>query len=266
MDDLNAAKTADVKAFFDLFYAPNNATLTVVGDFDVAEAKAVIQQYYGGIPRGTDTPPVVCQSKFSPGVIRRVWPDAKASLPGVLVAFRIPEYKSDDIPALELLSTIMGQGINSQGESSRINKSVVREKKLAQAAFVLSNPAAPRRGPGVLLVLGIANQGVTPDSLTKGLLEEFARVAREGVTDAELAKAKNGYRTQLITQQQQALPKAEALQIANMFLGNPEAVNTGWRRYLAVTQADIKRIAGIYFQPENALILLITPVTPAGTQ
>jgi predicted Zn-dependent peptidase len=253
MEDLNAARVPDVKAFFDLYYTPNTATLTVVGDFDVAQTKDLVQQYFGEIPRGAEPPPVVCQARFSPGIIRRTWPDAKATLPGVLVAYRVPEYQSEDMPALELLSTILGQG-----ESSRINQTVVREKKLAQAAIVLANPAAPRRGPGVLLALGIANQGVTPDSLEKGLSEEFARVVREGVTDAELDKAKNGYRTLLITQQQRTLAKAEAIQTANMFLGSPEAVNTNWRRFLAVTVADIKRIAGTYLRPENALVLLIT--------
>jgi zinc protease len=254
MADLDAAKTADVKAFFDLYYAPNNATLTVVGDFDPPQAKELVQQYFGDIPRGPAPPPVICDAKFSPGKIHRVWPDSKATLPGVLVAYRVPEYKSDDMPPIELLATILGQG-----ESSRINKTVVRERKLAQFAIVLANPASPRRGAGVLLALGIANQGVSPDSLEAGLTAEFARISREGITEAELAKAKNGYRTQLITQQQQTLPKAEALQTANLFLGDPEAVNTNWRRFLAVTTADIKRVAATYFRPENSLVLLITP-------
>ncbi len=253
MDDLNAAKTPDVKAFFDLYYAPNNATLTVVGDFDPTPAKALIQQYFGEIPRGQTPPPVTCEAAFSPGAIRRTWPDPKANLPGVMLAYRLSEYKSADTPALELLASILGQG-----ESSRINKTVVREKKLAQAAVVLSNPFGPRRGPGVLLALGIANQGVKVDSIAAGLAAEFDRVAREGVTEAELEKAKNGYRTQLIIQQQQALNKAEALQSASLFLGDPEAVNTNWRRFLAVTGADIKRVAAKYFRPENSLTILIT--------
>ena len=254
MLDLNAARTADVKAFFELYYAPSNATLTVVGDFDPPEAKRLIEQYFAGIPKGKEPPAVTCEAKFDPGMIRRPWPDPRANLPGVLLAYRVPEYRHADTPAIDLLTTILGQG-----ESSRINKSVVRERKLAQFAVVLSNPASPRRGPGVLLALGISNQGVTPDSLEAGLAAEFARVVREGVTEAELNKAKNGYRTQLITQQQQALAKAEALQSAALFLGDPEAVNTNWRRYLAVTAADIKRVAASYFRPENSLILLITP-------
>ena len=253
MEDLNAAKTPDVEAFFKLYYSPNNAILTVAGDFDPAATKALIERYFGEIPRGPTPPPVQCTATFNSGTIRRTWPDAKASLPAVMLAYRLPEYRSDDMPALELLATILGQG-----ESSRINRSVVREKKLAQGAIVLSNPFGPRRGPGVLLALGIANQGVSPDSISSALVGEFDRVVREGVSESELAKAKNGYRTQLITQQQQALNRAEALQSANLFLGDPEAVNTNWQRFLAVTGDDIKRVAAKYLRTDNALIILIT--------
>jgi zinc protease len=253
MEDLNAAKTEDVKAFFDLYYTPNNATLTVAGDFDPAEARALILQYFGDIPRGAEPPPVVCEARFGAGAIRRTWPDPKASLPAVMLAYRLPEYRHEDAPALELLGSILGQG-----ESSRINKSVVRDQKLAQAAFVLSNPFGPRRGPGVLLTLAIANQGISSDSIAAALAAEFDRVAREGVSPAELDKVKNGYRTQLIIQQQRALNRAEALQTARMFLDGPEAVNTNWRRFLAVTPDDIKRVAGRYFRPDNSLMILIT--------
>jgi predicted Zn-dependent peptidase len=256
MADLNAAKVGDVQAFFDLYYRPNNAILTVVGDFDPAEAKALITQYFSDIPRGSDPPPVECQPGFGGGQIRRPWPDSKATLPALVLAYRIPEYRHEDFPAIQLLSTILGQG-----ESSRLNKAVVRDQKLAAAAFVLANPAGPRRGPGVLLTLGIANQGVSIDSLEAGVAAQYARLVSEGVSDAELSKAKNAYRTQLITQQQQALYKAEALQQANLFLGDPEAVNSNWKRYLAVTQDDIKRVAGRYFRPDNSLVLLITPET-----
>jgi zinc protease len=254
MDDLNAAKTEDVKAFFDLYYTPNNAILTVVGDFDTAEAKRLIEQYFGDIPRGRTPPPVECAPGYGAGAIRKVWPDPRANLPGVLLAYRLPEASHADMPALSLLATIMGQG-----ESSRINKRVVREKRLAQFAVTLPNPGGPRRGPGVLLTLAVTNQGVSNDSLEASLVAEFRRVVDEGVTAEELTKAKNSYRTQLITQRQEALYKAETLQSANLYLGGPDAVNTNWRRYLAVTVDDVKRVAGSYLRAENSLVLMITP-------
>ncbi|HYN22128.1 MAG TPA: pitrilysin family protein, partial [Thermoanaerobaculia bacterium] len=164
MSDLNAAKTSDVKAFFDLYYTPNNATLVVVGDFEPAEAKRLVEQYFGAIPRGKEPPAPSCAASFNPGAIRRPWPDPQANIPGVVLAYRVPEYRHADTPALTLLTTILGQG-----ESSRINRAVVRDRKLAQAVIVLANPFGPRRGPGVLLAFGVANQGVSADSLEPGL-------------------------------------------------------------------------------------------------
>jgi len=254
MDDLNAAKTEDVKAFFDLYYAPNNAILTVAGDFEVAAAKQMITQYFASIPRGQDQPAVSCDQPFGSGQIRRRWPDAKANLPGVLLAYRIPEYKHADFPALSLLATILGQG-----ESSRINKAVVRDHKLAQFSVSLLNPASPRRGPGVFLTLAVVNQGVDVDSLEGALSAQVARIASDGVSAAELSKAQNSYRTGLITQQQQALARAEALQTAHMFLGDAAAVNSDWKRFIAVTVDDVKRVAKAYLVPENSLALLIVP-------
>jgi predicted Zn-dependent peptidase len=100
---------------------------------------------------------------------------------------------------------------------------------------------------------------VSADSLERGLASEVTRVATAGVTPAELTKSKNTYRTQLITERQQSLFKSEALQIANLFLGDPQAVNADWKRYLAVTVEDIKRVAGRYLRADNALALLIVP-------
>jgi zinc protease len=254
MADLDAARTEDVQAFFDLYYAPNNAILTVVGDFDSAETKALIERYFGDIPRGAPPPPVACSQPMSPGQIRKTWPDSKANLPAVLVAYRIPPSDHPDLPALDLLATILGQG-----ESSRINQTVVRGEKLAQFALTEANLAGPRRGPGILLTLAIANAGVALDSLEASVLAQYARVVQEGVTAAELTKAQNAHRTRLINQLQQALFKAEALQSANLFLGDPEAVNTDWRRYLAATPDDIRRVAATYLVPANSLVLLITP-------
>ena len=254
MDDLNAAKTEDVKAFFDLYYAPNNATLVVAGDFDPATTKKLISDYFGNIPRGQDAPAVTCDQPFGRGQIRRRWPDAKANLPGVLLAYRIPEYRHADFPALSLLSTILGQG-----ESSRINKAVVRDLKLAQFSVSLLNPASPRRGPGVFLTLAVVNQGVVVDSLEQALAAQVARIATDGVSAAELEKARNAYRTALITQNQQALNRAEAIQSARLYLGDAEAVNTNWRRFMGVTVEDVKRVARTYLVPENSLALLIVP-------
>jgi predicted Zn-dependent peptidase len=254
MTDLDAAKTEDVKAFFDLYYTPNNATLTLVGDFDTAEAKQLIQQYFGDIPRGKQPPPVTCETKFNAGERRESVTDAKATLPAILRIYLVPEYRTPDHAALELLSTILGGG-----ESSRMNRAIAREAKAALATQVGLDVTGPHRGPSTFAALAIANQGVSTDSVDKLIAQEIAKIVSSGVTDEELTKAKNSRRAGEIFGRQQALRTAESLQAASMYLGSASAFNTDLDRYMKVTKDDIKRVAQQYLRPENSTVILIKP-------
>ncbi|NUQ21353.1 MAG: insulinase family protein, partial [Gemmatimonadaceae bacterium] len=180
MDDLNAATTADVRQFFHLYYAPNNATLVVAGDFRPAEAKKLITQYFGDIPRAQAPPPVTCEAKFNAGARRERVQDTKATLPAVMKYYLIPAYDSPDYPALELLGTIMGQGA-----SSRLNLALARQQKVALATQTFVNLFGPRRGPGNFVFLAIANKGVAIDTVEARLNEQVAALAN-GVSEAEL--------------------------------------------------------------------------------
>ena len=253
MDDLNAAETKDVQAFFDMYYAPNNATLVVAGDFKPAEAKQLIQQYFGAIPRATEPPPVECTPNFNAGARTKHVHDAQANLPASIKVYRVPEYKHDDYPALELLATIIGQG-----ESSRLNRSLVRDAKAAAQAVTLLNPFGPRRGAGVFLTLAIANQGVKIDSVDALVAREIAGIVRQGLTEEELEKAKNITRANAIQSRQMALQLAEVIHRSNMFLGSPDAINSELERYEKVTVDDLKRVAAKYLIPDNSLTLLVS--------
>ncbi len=259
MDDLNAAKTADVKAFFDQYYTPNNATLVISGDFQTADTKKLVEDYFGGIPKGSNPPAVACTQPFNTGQVRRHIVDPKASLPALFQVYRIPAYDDADMAALQLLATILGQG-----ESSRLNRVMARDTKAAAAAQVLMNPFGPRRGPGVFVFLTIANQGVAPDSLDRLLTEQLALVGTKGVDAEELTKAKNVYRAGMIMQRQTTMSVAEALHSANMFLGSADAANSALDRYLKVTADDIRRVAAKYLRPENSLVLTVTSENSAS--
>lgn len=253
MADLNGARTADVKAFFDQYYVPNNATLVVAGDFQPADAKRLVEQYFSGIARGAAPPPVTCEQPFNTGQQRKHVVDPKASLPAVAHVYRVPSYDDADMPALELLATILGQG-----ESSRLNRVLARDTRAAAAVQALVNPFGPRRGPGIFLFFTIANQGVAADSLDRLLASQIALIGSAGVEAGELTKAQNIYRSSLILQRQSALSVAETLQRANLFLGAPEAVNTELDRYMKVTVDDVRRVAAKYLRPDNSLILTVT--------
>ncbi|MDH5233631.1 MAG: insulinase family protein [Gemmatimonadota bacterium] len=254
MADLDAATVADVQAFFDLYYAPNNAILVITGDFRPATARQLVRDYFGGIPSGKAPPPVTCATQASTGseVVKRL-PDKNATLPAVLTAFRTVPPSHADYPALELLSTILGTG-----ESSRLNRSLVREQKVAVAAQALFDPFGPMRGAGVFGALTIANQGVDVDSLHARLAAEL-RNASTDITQEELTKAKNSWRSSTIFGRQNALATSEAVHYAAMYLGSPEAVNSDAARYEAVTVADLRRVAANYLRPENSLTMLIVP-------
>jgi zinc protease len=197
---------------------------------------------------------VQCEAKYDAGERRETVVDNKATLPAILHVYLVPEYRSDDHAALELLSTILGTG-----ESSRMNRAIARDAKAALATQVSLDVTGPHRGPSVLAVLAIANQGVTPDSLDKLVTREIARVGTDGVTDEELAKARNSRRASQIFGMERALNTAEAIQTANMFLGSPDAVNTDLARYQRVTKDDIKRVAQQFLRPENSTVILIKP-------
>jgi len=253
MDDLNAATVANVQAFFDLYYAPNNATLVVTGDVTPAVVRRLVTEYFGSIPRGATAPSAVtCGEGGAAGRVERVT-DKNATLPAVLSAVRTVPPSHADHPALELLSTILGSG-----ESSRLNRALVRERRVAAGTQALFNPFGPMRAAGIFGVLAIANQGVTADSLAATVADELGRAAN-AITDAELTKAKNSWRASTILGRQTALSLSEAVHYAALYLGSPSAVNTDAARYEAVTVADLQRVARTYLRPERALTIIISP-------
>ena len=255
MADLDAAQTSDVQAFFKTYYAPNNATLVITGDFEPAATKQLVSRYFGDIPRADPPPPVVCDDKaaYNRGVRRERVLDTKATLPAVFKAYMIPAYDSNDYPALELLGTILGRG-----ESSRLNRTLVRDTKLAAGTQTFVNLFGPRRGPGQFALFAVANGGVAVDTLDARLNDIVAKIAADGLSDDELKKAKNNYIADVIREDQRVMSVAQALQRANLFLGGPEKYLNDTDRYTSVTVADVRRAAATYLRPDNSMTFIIS--------
>ena len=251
MDDLNAAEVEDVQEFFDLYYAPGNATLVVVGDFDPAEARRLIQDYFGGIPAGPTPPPVRCEVPQSTAPIRTRWEDPLANLPMVMMAHRVPPHDTQDTRALQILSTILGQG-----ESSRLNLALVRER---QSALVAATQIESRRHAGIFLSLAVANQGTPVEELADHLQAEIARIAESGVSREELEKAKNAYRHNDIAGRQTTMQIAENVQHYVHYHDRLDDIHSDLSDYMRVTADDIRRVAQTYLTPENSLTLLVVP-------
>jgi zinc protease len=251
MDDLDSAQLGDVQEFFDRFYRPANAVLTLAGDFDEAEARRLIEHYFGGIPGGTRAAEPACELRFSSGERRLDVTDNNANLPAVAHVYRLPGRDHPDLPALDLLTTILGGG-----ESSRLNRRLVRRER---AALVSGAFTAMNRASSVAIYFGVSNQGVQSAVLERLLEEEVSRMRDSLLLEDELGKARNQYRSAALRTRQTTMGIAEALQAALRFHGDPEAANTMLGRYLGVSLSDLQRVARTYLVPANRVTVVINP-------
>jgi zinc protease len=256
MADLDAARLEDVQAFFDTYYVPNNATLAVVGAFDPATARELVHRYFSGIAAGTTPPEPVCTEPFRSLPVRRDVQDTNARLPAVFLSYGTVEVGHPDSYALDLLADILGAG-----ETSRLHRRLVREER---AALQASAASMTRRGPGIFWVFTIANQGVDAERLNALVDEEIVRVARDGVTEEELQRAKNRARASAILGRQTVMGRAETLQWHNHFLGDPAAYRTEMERMLAVTPDQVREIARRYLTESNRAVVVTHPAAEAS--
>jgi zinc protease len=255
MADLDAAKLPDVQAFFDSYYAPNNATLVVVGDFVPSELRSLINRYFAGasshaVPEAPRCDASTTSSAGAPK--RREVHDAHANLDALLRIYRIPEHRHADTPALELLNIIVGQG-----ESSRLNVSVVRRDKAAVGVGAILNPFGSRNGPGIWVAYGIVNQGVSANRMDSLIGVQLDSIRANGITPAELEKAKNVLRSGFIGNRETTFGKAEELHHYLTFHNSIDEINTDLDRMLAVTSDDVKRVANTYLAPGNLTLLIV---------
>ena len=251
MEDLNAASLEDVQAFYDRHYAPNNAVLTVVGDFDPATVRELVRRYFAGAEPSELPPERECTVDFDAGFRIDSVMDRNANLPGVTWTFRTPRHDHPDTYPLTLLATIVGQG-----ESSRLHRALVKE---AGAASNVNTFNQQREGPGLFFSFAFANRGVTTDSLRTLFWREIERLHREPPGAEELEKAKNSFESDHVMGRQSVLQKAEALQHFAAYHDDLADVNTARERYMSVTREDLRRVIDEYLTRENLTVLVDIP-------
>src|SRR5580704_1484094 len=227
MADLDAASIDDVREFFRIYYAPNNAVLTLVGDLDPEATLEKVKKYFGSIPSQTIPPGPDLNEETHYGERREVIYDQLARLPRISIAYRIARGNTPENRAARALALILGQG-----RSSRLYQHLIKEKQLASQ---LSSYSDNRIGPSLLYINATPRPGVKVEDLQKAIDEEIAAVKKDGVTAAELSKAKAILRRQYIQTRASDLFMALTMGDLAVKFNDPELINTVGASYEALT-------------------------------
>ncbi len=258
MDDLNAATVDDARDFFRAHYAPNNAVLSLVGDFKTEAALALIKKHFDDIPARPPPPAPDVSEPAQQAERRRAIEDAFARAPRLDLVYKIPPGNTADWYALSVLGQVL-----SSGASSRLYQKFVKEKELA-----LSVSAGPdeRRGPSLFWLTINARPGTDLAALEKLVDEEIARVRNEAVADAELDKVRMQLKRQRSQQLYSSRARANALGYYAVYYNDPPLINSSWRKYEQVTKADLQRAAREYFTEGNRTVVTTLPKAEVGQE
>jgi zinc protease len=247
LDHLNAAQEQEFIDFYKKFYVPENAVLSIAGDFDVKATSKLIKKYFSDIPRGNTeiVRPSTPEPVKTAEVRDTIW--GKDQLPLVLQAYHIPKQGSTEFYAVDMLNQVL-----SQGESSRLNKSVVDEKELALFCGAFSFAL---EDPGLTLGFAMANMSVDPSEVEAAMNEEIVKLQNELITEREFQKLRNQIENDFISNNSTVAGIAESLANYHMYLGDANLLNTEIGRYMSVTREDILAAAKKYYVPENRVVL-----------
>lgn len=253
MEDLSAASLDDVAQFFATYYTPDNAVLSIAGDFDPANARSLVEEYFGPIPRGKGKPPL--PSMVLPPVfgksLRNVVPD-DVSLARLFMAFRTPVFGSDEYYASSVCAALLGMR-----KGSRLHRSLVRERQVAAEASAFNFGLA--KGTDLLVVDVTARPETSASRIEEEVEREIDRLVSDGVTPDEVGRAMALIETDLVASMQSAGERADGLSMYATYFREPELINEQTDRYRAVTAAKVNDFIAERMGEENRASLLYVP-------
>jgi zinc protease len=257
MADLNAATIKDVQDFFRVYYAPNNAVLTLVGDFQPADALAKIKKYFGDIPAQPAPPAPDLAEPKQAAERRKTVEDPFAQVPRLDIAFKIPPGNTPDDYALDVLSTTLGAG-----QSSPLYQSLVKDKELAVNVFCYIEE---HKGPSTFNVTVLARPGKDLKEVEKAVYAELEKTKAQPVADWELQKVHMMERHQIAQELQSTLYRAYLIGEMAVIYGDPNLINTRFEKIQGVGKEDLLRVAKTYLTEANRTVVITLPKPKAET-
>lgn len=248
MVDLNRATIDDMKDFYRIHYAPNNAVVVVVGDFDSSKAKKLITKYYGPIAAQPEVASPEVAEPAQMGERRAVIPRQVQNV-SLGIAFRTVKSGDDDMYALDLAASILGGGV-----SSRLYRRLVyREQTVSNVSVGSYTP----KNPGIFKLTLSLKPGQTSEGVLKSVAAELFKLRSQPITDAELEKAKNWVMKDYVESLKTFSGKANALAIHEVYSKDYQVMFKDLERYLAVTKDQILSAADRYLKPTARTVILV---------
>ncbi len=259
MEDLKAATLEDAADFFRTYYAPNNAVLSLVGDFNAEAALTLIKKYFEPIPPHSPPPAVDLNEPEQKSERRKTLEDAFAQSPRLDIVYKVPPGNTADFYALEVLGSVLSSGL-----SARLYQSLVKEKELA-----MSVSAGPdeRRGASLYWISVVARPGVNLSELEAMVYKDLEEIKTQPVADWELDKVRLQLRREHAQSLYSTRSRANALGHYGVYYGEPDLINQIEEKMNQVTKADLQRVAMTYLKQINRTVVTTLPAgkTPART-
>jgi predicted Zn-dependent peptidase len=255
---IDQATLDEFMEFYQTYYVPENAILSIAGDINIDNTKELIEKYFSEIPEGSKNilRPQIVEPKQIAEVKDTVYDNIQ--LPAVVQAYHIPALNNEEYYAINMLTTLL-----ATGQSSRLYKSLVDKQQ--KAAYVGAFPAG-LEDPGLFIALGISNVGITANDLEESINAEIKKVRDQLISEEEFQKLRNQVESQYINQLSSVAGIAEYLAYYHNYFNDTELINTEIEKYMEVTREDIWEAANKYLTSDNRVVLYYLPISEQKTE
>lgn len=251
MEHLDAASLDEFLAFNKKYYVPNNAVLVVAGDIDLAKTRKMVTDYFSAVPRGADIERNFAKEDPIVEQITAKAYDPNIQIPAVVTAYRMPSLKTRDSKVLDMISTYL-----SDGNSSKLYKKMVDEKKMALQVGALN---FSQEDYGMYLIYGLPLGDNSLESLVSEMDEEIVKLQENLISEKDYQKLQNKFESDFVNANASVEGIANSLAEYYTFYGDTNRINTEIDVYRSITREEIQQIAQKYLNKNQRLILDYLP-------
>ena len=253
MEDLDAATIDDVQEFFRIYYAPNNAVISVVGDFDKGQARELIEKYFGNIPAQQTPPPVDVSETNDVAIKNETFYDPLAPAPAFVLGWKIPARRTRDFYALSLAGSLL-----FDGDSSRLYQKFVKGD---ESVVSIEGGVDERRGPSAFYIFALPKPGEEISDIQAKIFSEVKALAKEPPSADEMEKLRNSLANDSVRGRQSTMYRAQRLAEYTLYDSQPGLFDTEVDQYLSITAQEISAAVARYVDVENRVVLDIIPAS-----